>query len=68
MNSQATGECIDGTVARSVGVSDSCYTSQLSLAIGEEMVNETIECIYRNASAGCKYHCWSKNAQPYPGW
>ena len=48
MNSQVTGECTDGTVARSVGVSDSCYTSQLSLVVGEEMVNETIECIYRN--------------------
>ena len=49
MNSQATGECLGGTVvARSVGVSGNCYTSQLSLAVGEEMVNETIECIYYN--------------------
>ena len=45
-NSQPTGECIGGIVARGVGVSENCYTSQLSLAVGEEMVNETIECIY----------------------
>ena len=46
MNSQVTGECIDGTVVRSVRVSGNCYTSQLSLAVEEEMVNETIECIH----------------------
>ena len=49
-NSQATGECVGGEiVARSVGVSGNCYTSQLSLAVGEEN-NETIECIYRDIS------------------
>ena len=47
MNSQATGVCNGGEiVAKSVGVSDNCYTSQLSLAVEEEMVNETIECIH----------------------
>jgi hypothetical protein len=47
MNSPAVVECINGTaVARSVGVSENCYISQLSLAVGEEMVNETIECTY----------------------
>ena len=35
-------------MAESVGVAENCYTSQLSLAVGEEMVNETIECIYNN--------------------
>ena len=50
-NSQATGECVGGEiVARSVGVSGNCYTSQLSLAVGEEnlMINETFECVHRS--------------------
>ena len=49
INSRATGQCNGGRiVAESVGASESknCYISQLSLAVGEEMVNETIECIY----------------------
>ena len=47
INSQATGECNGGTVvARSVGFTENCYTSQLSVAIGQEIVNDTIECIY----------------------
>ena len=35
-------------MARSVGSSENCYTSQLSVAIGQEIVNETIECIHSN--------------------
>ena len=33
-------------MARGVRVSGSYYTSQLILAVGEEMVNETIDCIH----------------------
>ena len=49
INSQATGQCNGGEImAESVGasISENCYTSQLSLAVGEEMINETIECLY----------------------
>ncbi|MCG8622170.1 MAG: hypothetical protein MJE68_09280 [Proteobacteria bacterium] len=49
INSQATGQCNGGEIiAESVGasISENYYTSQLSLAVGEEMVNETIECLY----------------------
>ena len=52
-NNQATGECNGGKiVARSVGFSESgsgrYYTSQLSLAVREGLINETIECIYED--------------------
>ena len=47
INSQATGDCNDGTiVARGVRISGSYYTSQLTLVVEEEMVNETIGCIH----------------------
>ena len=55
VNSQAVGQCIDGTtMAKSVGVSGNCYVSQLSLAVREEMINETIECIYRDLQLGVR--------------
>ena len=44
--SQATGQCNDGTiVATSTDVSGNCYTSQLSVTVRQEIINETIECI-----------------------
>ena len=49
INSQVTGECNDGAiVARSVGIQDGCYTSVLTIDIGQEMTNQTIECVYYN--------------------
>ena len=47
-NSQGTlVQCNGGKIAaRSVRVSEDCYISQLSLAVGEEINNETIECIH----------------------
>ena len=41
-------ECNHGAVvAKSIGSYDNlCYTSQLSVVIGEEMINKTIECIH----------------------
>ena len=49
INSQATGQCSGGEImAESVGASENCYTSQLSLAVREEMVSETIECIHND--------------------
>jgi hypothetical protein len=43
------GECNQGAVlAKSIGVFDECYTSQLIVIVGEEMINGTIECIYDN--------------------
>ena len=49
INSQAHGHCNDGAiVARSVGSQDGCYTSMLSVTVGQEMVDQTIECAYNN--------------------
>jgi hypothetical protein len=43
------GKCNQGTVvAKSIGVFDDCYTSQLIVTVGEEMINGTIECIHDN--------------------
>ena len=48
-NSQAYKECNDGAIiARSVGSQGQCYTSMLSVTVGQEMVNQTIECVYNN--------------------
>jgi hypothetical protein len=42
-------ECNQGTVlAKSIGVFEECYTSQLIVTVGEEMINGTIECIHDN--------------------
>ena len=47
------GECNHGAViAKSVGAFDSCYTSQLIVTIGEEMINETVECSVYNVIEG----------------
>ena len=42
----ANGECNNGTVkAKGIGIFDNqCYASQLTVAVGEEMINGTIEC------------------------
>ena len=46
-SSQATGQCNGGEiVAKSVGVIERCYTSQLNVTIGQEIINETIECVH----------------------
>ena len=53
INSQAHGQCNDGAiVARSVGSQDECYTSMLSVTVGQEMVDQTIECAYNNIQTG----------------
>ena len=40
-------ECNEGAVlAKSIGRFDDCYTSQLIVTLGEEMLNGTIECIH----------------------
>ena len=42
-------DCNHGAViAKSIGVFDNCYTSQLIVTIGEDMVNKTIECSIQN--------------------
>jgi hypothetical protein len=42
-------ECNQGAVlAKSIGVLEECYTSQLIITIREEMMNGTIECIHDN--------------------
>ena len=42
-------DCNGGAViAKSIGVIDNCYTSQLIVTIGEDMVNKTIECSIQN--------------------
>ena len=47
INSQVSRECNDGAiVARSVGSQDGCYTSVLIVDIGQDMINQTIECVY----------------------
>ena len=47
INSQVTGECNDGAIAAwSVGSQNGCYVSVLTVDIGMEMVNQTIECVY----------------------
>ena len=47
INSQVTGECNDGAIAaRSVRSQNGCYTSVLTIDIGMEMINQTIECVY----------------------
>ena len=52
-NSQAQGQCNDGAiVARSVGTQDGCYMSLLSVMVGQEMINRTIECVYNNIQTG----------------
>ena len=46
-NPQATGECNGGEIAaKSVGVSENCFTSQLNVSIGEETINKTVECVH----------------------
>ena len=52
MDSQANRvECNHGAIiAKHVGVLDGCYTSQLVVTIGEEMINETITCIHDDFS------------------
>ena len=45
----ATGVCNDGEiVAKSVGVSENCFTSRLNVSIGREIVNKTVECVHSN--------------------
>ena len=45
--SEAHGQCNDGAiVARSVGSQAGCFTSALTVVIGLEMINQTIECVY----------------------
>ena len=45
--SQIIRECNHGAViAKIVGVLGDCYTSQLIVTIGEEVINETIECVH----------------------
>ena len=52
-NSQAHGQCNDGAiVTSSVGTQDGCFTSILSVMIGQEMINRTIECAYDNIQTG----------------
>ena len=52
-NSEAHGHCNDGAiVARSVGSQGECYTSMLSVTVGQEMVDRTIECAYYNIQTG----------------
>ena len=42
-------ECNQGAVlAKRIGRFGDCYTSQLIVTVGEEMINGTIECIYDN--------------------
>ena len=44
-----SGECNQRAVsAKSIGIFDECYTSQLFVTVGEEMINGTIECIHDN--------------------
>ena len=52
-NSEAQGQCNDGAiVAKSVGSQGGCYTSMLSVTVGQEMVHRTIECAYNNIQTG----------------
>ena len=45
--SQAIGQCNGGDiVAESVGVSENCYISRLNVSVGEEIINEAIECAH----------------------
>ena len=49
VDSPPHADCNGGAViAKSIGVFDNCYTSQLIVIIGEEMVNKTIECSIQN--------------------
>ena len=42
-------QCNQGAVlAKSIGRFGDCYTSQLIVTVGEEMINGTIECIHNN--------------------
>ena len=44
----ATGDCNGGAiVGRSIGVTDNCYTSQLSVRVAADMNNRTICCNHR---------------------
>ena len=44
-------ECNEGgVVARAVGVTDSTFTSQLSLLVSPEINNKTVECAYDNGT------------------
>ena len=52
-NSQAHGQCNDGAiVARSVGSQDGCYMSVLNVTVGQDMIDQTIECAYDNIQTG----------------
>ena len=33
-------------IAKSIGVLENCYTSQLIVTVGEEMINKTIKCVH----------------------
>ena len=45
------GACNDGTiVGQSLQVTDSCYTSQLNLAVSPTLINTTIECVHDNTA------------------
>ena len=49
VDSPPYGRCNHGAViAKSIGVIDNCYTSQLIVTIWEDMVNKTIECSIQN--------------------
>ena len=49
MNSQAIGECNNGTIrASSIGISEGYYISRLNITIVQEIINETVECVHRN--------------------
>ena len=49
MNSQATGECNNGTItASSIGVSEGFYSSRLNITVVQGIINETIECVHHN--------------------
>ena len=50
MESQVTRECNAGAiVAKSMGTSGNCYTSQLTVAVGEKMINKTVECVHSDS-------------------
>ena len=53
MDSPPHADCNCGAViAKSIGVIDNCYTSQLIVTIGEDMINKTIECSIQNEVEG----------------
>ena len=49
VEASANGECNQGSVlAKSIGIHQQCYISQLIVTIEEEMINKTIECSVDN--------------------